>query len=340
MSRRAAAAFVAVLLLALISTPLIASPALAADPEVLCELTDDRLTEISGIAVSRQHPDVVWLHNDSSGGPLLYAVSTKTCKTVATIRISGSKARDYEGIAIGTNARGRDVIWLGDIGDNQDSWPYVEVVRAREPRVLRDRTVPGRIFRFTYEDGPHNAEALLAHGTQLWVVSKQLASGSVYRLPDPLDPGSVNIATRIGDAEGMITDGAVSADGMRYALRDYWTAWVFDGLPMGTPAQELPLPDQEQGEAMTWTADGSAFLIASEGDRRLLRVPVASDADVDADASTAPGPEASGPEASTAPDAGSEQADARETVPFVPVVLALGAAAGVIAVAEVRRRRR
>lgn len=320
-------------LLAMSALPL-AAPAVAAEPDVLCELSDDRLTEISGMALSRQHPDVVWMHNDSSGGPLLFAVSLKDCSTIATIRISGSAARDYEGMAIGTNRSGRDVIWLGDIGDNRDSWPYVEVVRIREPRVLRDRTVSGTAFHFTYEDGPHNAEALLAHGTQLWVVSKQLASGSVYRLPDPLQRGAVNVAARIGEAEGLVTDGAVTADGARYALRDYWTAWVFDGLPMGEPAQEVPLPPQEQGEAMTWTADGSALIIASEGDRRLLRVLVAGDAGAAGPATTAPAPEES-----SAPDAEGGSADTRETVLFAPIVLALLAALAVIAVAEVRRRR-
>lgn len=318
-------------LLAVVGLSLIAAPAHAAEPEVVCELADERLTEISGMAMSRQHPDIVWMHNDSSGGPLLFAVSTTSCKTVATIRVSGSDARDYEGIAVGTNRKGRDVIWLGDIGDNNDSWPNVEVVRIREPRKLRDRTVVGRTFRFTYEDGPHNAEALLAHGTQLWVVSKQLASGSMYRLPDPLQRGTVNIATRIGEAEGLVTDASMTTDGTRYALRDYWTTWVFTGQPMGEPAQQIPLPAQEQGEAMTWTADGSALLLASEGDRRLLRVAVA-DADTGASASPVASP-ASSAESDTPSDAESD------SVPVILIVLALFMAAAVIAVAEVRRRR-
>jgi hypothetical protein len=36
----------------------------------------------------------------------------------------------------------------------------------------------------------------------------------------------------------------------------------------------MPLPEQVQGEAMTWTPDGTALIIASEGDERLLQVTV------------------------------------------------------------------
>ena len=69
-----------------------------------------------------------------------------------------------------------------------------------------------------------------------------------------------------------MTDGSVSPDGTRFALRDYVDAEVFDGLPPGADAQTVYLPLQLQGEAMTWTQDGAALLVASERDDRLLRV--------------------------------------------------------------------
>ena len=71
-----------------------------------------------------------------------------------------------------------------------------------------------------------------------------------------------------------MTDGSVSPDGTRFALRDYVDAEVFDGLPPGADAQTVYLPLQLQGEAMTWTQDGAALLVASERDDRLLRVAV------------------------------------------------------------------
>ncbi len=244
--------------------------------DVVCRFDDPRLTEISGLATSVRHPGVLWLHNDSSGGPRLFAVDAATCRTLATVRVRGSQARDYEAIAAGRDDRGRAVLWLADIGDNQDSWSSVEIVRVREPRTLRDRSVRSTIFRFAYRDRPHNAEALLADpaSPRLWVVTKQLAHGSLYRLPVPLRPDRLNVATRLREEGGLVTDGAVAPDGSRYVLRDYFDATIYAGLPPGRMLARIPLPAQAQGEAIAWSADGLSLLIASERDDRLIRVPL------------------------------------------------------------------
>ena len=247
----------------------------------VCRFTDPRLIEISGISASIAHPGVLWTHNDSSGGPYLYAVDARTCRTLARVKVAGIPARDMEAIAYGRDRKGRPVIWLGDIGDNRDSWPYVRLHRIREPRNIIDgMTVPAKTFRFTYSDRPHNAETLLADPSsqRVWVVTKQLAHGSLYALPTPMSTSKVNIAQPLRVEGGLITDGAVSPDGRRYVLRDYVNATFFDGLPPGRRASVVRLPLQFQGEAITWTPDGSALLVASERDDRLLRIeaPVAA----------------------------------------------------------------
>jgi len=248
----------------------------AAEPTEVCRFTDERLDEISGMAVSRQHPNVLWLHNDSSGGPYLYAVSLESCQTLARVEVTDIQARDLEGMAIGVDARGRPTIWLADIGDNRDSWPWVWVHRIREPAEIRDQQVSARTFRFTYPERPHNAETLLADPSSqdLWVVTKQLARGQLFALPSPLRPKRVNEAVFVQREGGLITDGAIAPSGRWYVLRDYVNATIYRGLPPGEEVQRIPLPPQPQGEAITWTADETALLIASEGDDRLLRVPV------------------------------------------------------------------
>ncbi len=243
---------------------------------VVCRFTDDRFTEISGMTYSQRHPGVLYLHNDSSGGPYIYAVDSRTCRTLATLTISGIEARDLEAIGSGRDVRGRPVLWVADIGDNRDSWNEVRLHRVREPARLRDRTLRTTTFRFTYPDRPHNAEALLADpsSSRVWVVTKQTARGSIYALPARMSPGRVAVARPVGRVGAFVTDGAVSPDGLRFVLRDYVDAEVLQGLPPGTGARTVYLPIQLQGEAVTWTADGRALLIASERDTRLLRVEV------------------------------------------------------------------
>lgn len=254
---------------------LTSAPAFAKD-DVVCRFADPRFSEISGMTPSIRHQNVLWLHNDSGGGPRIFAVDATTCETRATLTIKGARARDFESIASGRDERGRPVLWLGDIGDNLDSWDAVEILQIREPKRLRSRQVFADAFAFTYADRPHNAEAILAapRKGRLWIVTKQLAHGSLYRLPAPLRPGVVNVAKKIQVEGGLITDGAVSPLGDRYVLRDYVDAVIYDGLPPGREVARIRLPYQTQGEAISWSADGRSLLVTSERDDRLIRVPV------------------------------------------------------------------
>ncbi len=314
----------------------VASPAATAEDGVttVCRFSDDRLTEISGMTLSLRHPDVIWLHNDSSGGPYVYAVDATSCETLARITIAGIDARDIEAIGSGRDAKGRPVLWVADIGDNLDSWPDVRLHRFREPKSLVDQTVTPTTYRFTYRDRPHNAEALLVdpNSKQVWIVTKQLAHGRLYKLPKRLSTTEVNVAKPIGQEGGLVTDGSVSPDGTRYVLRDYVNATVFDGLPAGRLAETIGLPIQPQGETVTWTADGRSLLIASERDTRLLRVDVPSVAPTP---TTAPEPTESTESATPAPSASQTPSAAPDSGRASSLGIAVAAAVVLVAVAIV-----
>ncbi len=269
---------VAVSLLITASLGLLTAPSASSLEGVteVCRFTDERFTEISGMTYSQAHRDVLYLHNDSSGGPYIYAVSARTCRTLATLTIRGIEARDIEAIGSGRDRRGRPILWIADIGDNRDSWSEVRLHRVREPAVLGDRSLKARTYRFTYPDRPHNAEAILSDPARprVWVVTKQTARGGVYELPDVMSTKGRHTARRVGDAGAFVTDASVRPDGRGFAVRDYVDALVYDGLPPGRDPERVYLPLQLQGEAMTWTSDGNALLVASERDDRLLRVVV------------------------------------------------------------------
>ena len=268
------------------------APAQAAQgPQVLCRITDDRLVEISGITWSSKHDGVWWAHADSGNGPYLYALDGSTCAVLARVRISNIGARDPEAIGTGVDPQGRAVLWLADIGDNNDSWPEVRLHAILEPSRLVDQQVRATTYRFTYPDQPHNAEAIIVSPTaaEVWVVTKQLARGGVYRVP--LSNSGVATAKRIGDIGGLVTDAAMSPDGTRFVIRDYFAAKLFDAPVTAASLQHstpLALPDQPQGEAVSFTRDGTALVVASERDDRLLLVPI-----VAAEESASPAPSAS-----------------------------------------------
>ena len=245
--------------------------------EVLCTIADPRLTEISGMAPSSLHENVMWVHNDSGDAARLYALSLQDCNVVGELTLRDVSARDLEGLAAGVDAQGRPVLWVGDIGDNLDSWDSVAIYRVREPKNLGKKSARAQEFRFTYKDRPHNAETILADpdSPQLWIVTKQLASGSIYELPAKLSRTQINIATKVISVGGLVTDGAVNPNGSGFVLRDYFDAHFYNGMPPGEFSEKQALPAQIQGEAIAWMPDGQSLVIAGEGDDRLIAVSIA-----------------------------------------------------------------
>lgn len=270
--RAATSRVIATLAVAIMTALVIAAPA-SAQKELpwteVCRFDDRRLTEISGMAASLMHENVVWVHNDSSDAARLYALDLQTCDTVSELRMRGVQARDFEGLASTRNARGRAALWVGDIGDNRDSWPFVTLHRVWEPKTLGTRSRRVKSWDFTYPDRPHNAETLMVSGRSVWVATWQLATGGVYSVPLRRTVAS---AERLDDVGPLTTDGSIHPDERGYVLRDYLDVHFYVGLPPGRKVATFALPRQVQGEAITWTSDGTGLLIASEEDDRLLRV--------------------------------------------------------------------
>ena len=146
--------------------------------------------------------------------------------------------------------------------------------------------------------------------------------------------------SRVG---GLITDGAISPDGSRYVLRDYVDARIFSGPPPGEELQRITLPAQPQGEAITWSADGNALLIASEGDDRLLRVEIPSPAISASAAPTTAAPTTAAPTTGAPPTELVQAAQTNESLSpgalVALVVLALAALSALLLFAERARRR-
>ncbi|MFF2010292.1 WD40 repeat domain-containing protein [Streptomyces sp. NPDC058195] len=238
-------------------------------------LKDPRITESSGLAASRAHPGIYWTHNDSDDGPYVYAVDSRTGRTVATITMKGvGSPRDVEAISLGPDGD----LYVGDIGDNLNgSWDHVWIYRFPEPKQLKDATVTATQFDVKYADGPRNAEALMVHPKtgRVYIASKNEDGGGLYEGPAKLATGSANVFRKVGEVP-WVTDGAFSPDGRELVLRSYFStrAYVFrDGRLGADHAVSGPL--QPQAESVTFTKDGSALMFGSEGERsEVVRVDV------------------------------------------------------------------
>lgn len=232
-------------------------------------IKDPRIKESSGLAASHLHPGIYWTHNDSGDGPYVYAVDSKTGETVARVTLRGvGEPRDVEAISIGPDGD----IFVGDIGDNLDgSWVHVWIYRFPEPKQLKDTSVRATQYTVKYADGARNAEALMVQPRtgRVYIASKnQDKGGGLYVGPKQLSATRTNVFRRIGRVP-WVTDGAFSPDGRQLTLRGYLGAWTYDWKSGGDGGlgteHELSVPSQGQAESVTYTPDGSALMMGSEG---------------------------------------------------------------------------
>ena len=250
------------LLAALSLALVVASPGVAsadeADHRTVFTFDDPAITESSGL-VARS--GVMFTVNDSGDGPYLYAVDSGTGDTVGVTTYSSNQVSDVEAIAPGPAA----TVWVGDIGDNNNDRPAVDVYRVPVGPPRGDTEVDADRYGLAYPDGPQDAEALLVHPTsgRVYVVSKGILGGTVYAVPASPQQGTVNRMSEVGQVPGLVTDGAFFPDGRHIVLRSYGTAAVYT-FPALRQVGRMDLPAQEQGEAVAVDDRGRVFL-STEG---------------------------------------------------------------------------
>ncbi len=261
-------------------------------PKKLATIADENVDESSGLAASHLTSGVYWTHNDSGGGPYIYAFDISGAHR-GVWRVTGASARDWEDIAVGPGPKANtSYLYIGDIGNNSGKRAGIVVYRVPEPAVKPGdvastkkkplATEPAETIRFNYPDQGHDAEALLVHPLtgRVYIVTKTtFSSPEVYAGDVPADTSNVTTLTRLGTLDlpsffgGIITGGSISPDGQRVALCDYFQGYEivlpnadtpFDRI-WKQPVKAISIGKRNQGEAISYRRDGKALLVTSEG---------------------------------------------------------------------------
>lgn len=243
----------------------------------------DDVREASGIAASRVHENVLWLHNDSEGGASVFAVST-AAEPLGRITLQGAHNRDWEDIAVAPCPRGGpqgDCLFVADIGDNRAVREAIGVWIAPEPEP-RDLGSTDAVFvRLRYPDGQRDAEAIavLPDGSALIVSKGREHPVSVYRTEPLAWPDSsgreadMRLLQRLAPEPVPLPDqitGASADEAGLIALRSYATL-QFYRLEGDTLAALLPEPvrldplGEPQGEGVALGRRGRVYLASEAG---------------------------------------------------------------------------
>ncbi|MGB7068689.1 MAG: hypothetical protein WBD22_04285 [Pyrinomonadaceae bacterium] len=259
-------------------------------PIVVGTIGSSDIKESSGLAASQCQADVFWTHNDSGGGPFIYALNA-TGNRVGTWKMAETNGGDWEGAAVYKSRTGECFVYIGSIGNNELKRSEHTIYRFKEPAVP-ESTVgsdkesvadTGQVekLQYSYPDGRHNAETLMVHPEteDIYVLSKNLDSPSrVYKIKPRFETGSTLEAEMIAEItvpsvpNGFLTGGDISPDGTRVVVCDYLAAYEFK-LPTGARSFDdvwkskpavIQLGEREQGEAIGFSADGRSIIATSE----------------------------------------------------------------------------
>lgn len=234
----------------------------------------EALPEASGLVASGRDPARLWSHNDSGNAAELIAMGLDGA--LQGIWPVAATALDWEDVA-----RRGDELLVGDIGDNRGVRPHVSIWVVAEPVDGPGEPLAAREIRFTYEDGPRDAEVLLVEpGTgRLLVLSKGRESEhAIYAVPE-----QGGVAVRVGEvpwvrATPYRTAGDVAPDGSAVILRGYTFGWWYPVPASGSVVDALvgepcpfPTVPEAQGESVAFGPDGMVYTVSETVGQPLWR---------------------------------------------------------------------
>lgn len=251
------------------------------------------LSELSGLVASRRNPGVLWVHNDSGGSPSLYALH-EDGRLLASFELGGVSAVDWEDISFGPGpSLSADYLYVGDIGDNAFSRPYVTVYRVQEPAVSPDQDfltstlTDIATYRLQFPEAParvYNSEAMAVDpidGTLYLFTKDSLGADAgyshVFRNAAALEDGAtipLELATSVFTGTGLfhyVTAADIAPIGNALLLRTYtevlyWPRAAGASLSdaLGHSPCSLPSPPDVQAEAIGFAPDGRNYYTVSE----------------------------------------------------------------------------
>jgi hypothetical protein len=280
-------------------SPSAAAPADSSTPQApavgqtVVQLQPGTSDEASGIAASTTGPGDYFLVDDGTGTNQVVAVAGDG-SVVARITVDGMSASNAEALASGRcgatplpdDSTPQNCLYVGDIGDNSARRPDIAIFRFAEPDLAAPPSHPVAAdeWRYTYPDGPQNAEAMLAAADgSVLVVTKPPAKGGLPHRMYRAEPGGGELVfvrefqpppaqrpLRTLFTGNVVTDLASSPG--RVLLLTYDEVQEFTAPDPGAdittfpdwPHHRVPAPELPQAEGITSALDGCGYTLASE----------------------------------------------------------------------------
>ena len=255
-------------------------------------LLDAKLSEISGIAASHRHDDVLYVINDGGNAARLYAISRRGGK-LATFSVVGAENTDWEDLA-SFDMDGHHWLLVADTGDNGGLRRTLQLHVFEEPATIEDGVLrPAWTIVFRWPDGARDCEAVAVDPVrrEILLVSKKRRPPELFSLPLRPAAGGTLVARPLGKVAGVpdgdrdevaanpelarirsqVTSADVAPDGHAFALMTYRDVLLYPrrgredwAATLARTPEIHSLPLLPQAEALAWTADGRGLYATGE----------------------------------------------------------------------------
>lgn len=267
----------------------------ASNIDQLFQITDNRISEASGIAVSRIDEQVLWINNDSGNPNTIYAVSSEG-EFRGSLTLKGVENRDWEDVASFVY-KGKSYLLVADVGDNGESNLDYTIHIVPEPVLAGAENSEFEIepewsITFDYPDGKHDSEAVAVdiQRQKIVLLTKREDIPKLFELPllptgeDKIVAIDLGEIRPIPDVESkglsiislldystMPTGMDISADGKNIVVVTYEGIYLYpnpDGQTwdkvMSKAPVEMALPNLKQAEAIGFDQSGMSVYVTSE----------------------------------------------------------------------------
>lgn len=260
--------------------PIIGQP----DRIIIAKVKNDKLKEISGMAVSKINNNIFWVNNDSGDEARIFAINTKG-EIVAEVYLNGATNIDWEDIIIVKNDNDdKPIIYIGDIGDNMEQRNNYKFYVFQEPTIDTNnlnqiiKIDNYKIIQFNYNDKPHDCESFFVYDNKIHLLTKSDSMSKYYIINQP-DELKENIAeyqydTKIGKYRtrypmSSIVGADLSNDRQQLLVKSYDSIYYYklEGSWYNTlklQPQFVKYVPEIQGESVAWNSNDSGYYTISE----------------------------------------------------------------------------
>lgn len=237
------------------------------------------MEEASGLIASKRNPGMLWAHNDSGHPAEVFLIDTLG-KIQMVCKLDKIKARDWEDITMGSGpVKGKNYLYVGDIGDNNAKYPFKLIYRFEEPAFdeKEKRIKDFDTFIVKLSDGVRDTEAMMIDPlTKDWfIVSKREDSVRLYRITYPYEADTLVAKKMTTLPYKLIVAANISSDGKEVLMKDYsnvyyWKRKEGESIPdlLKQKPRILPYEIEMQGESISFSNDGKGYYTLSESSEK------------------------------------------------------------------------